>query len=160
MTMESLCLELGIPRRHIKETKCPYRFTVLCHKSWLKCLLDKHKLIDFPSHLQLDDWPTSTGTNIGHAWSTVHLCVSVFFFSYVSSTEIPKVLWRNIFSFNLEIFWSRNVYTVFFALCERKSTYFLLKKMKWWFLYLGELYFYYLLAWTNTHQAKKKHYTF
>lgn len=78
-TMDSICEDLGIPRQQIKETNCSDRFIIFAHKSWLKCLLKKKKIIEFPIHSNIIDWHDWHRTvNVGHPWTTVHITVSLF----------------------------------------------------------------------------------
>ena len=72
--MDVISQELNIPKRQIKETKNRHRFTIIAHKSWLKNISQNGKLIEFPVHYGLDDWPH--GNSLGNSWQKVHIIVS------------------------------------------------------------------------------------
>lgn len=97
--MDQVCLELNIPRKHIRATKHANHYTVLAHRAWLAGLLlptatpespesptgggpTSTSLADaqrvFPEFRTLaalrpeaDEWPSDDD------WQTVHLTVSV-----------------------------------------------------------------------------------
>lgn len=75
--MDSLNQDLGIPRKQVRETKKPHRFIVICHKSWLKCLMQQKRVGKFPIHSGFDEWPASEKT-LGHAWTMAYFAVSRF----------------------------------------------------------------------------------
>lgn len=73
--MDSICLELGIPRKQIKETKYQDRYILLAHKSWLHCLIKYKKLIDFPIFMGLEEWPSNDAVNEYSSWTTIYINV-------------------------------------------------------------------------------------
>lgn len=76
--MDAICEDLFIPRQQIKETKCSDRFIIFTHKSWLKYLLKKKKIIEFPIYTNIVDWNDwQKSTNIGHPWTTAYITVSL-----------------------------------------------------------------------------------
>ncbi|XP_058815567.1 WD repeat-containing protein 81 [Topomyia yanbarensis] len=72
--MEAIAQELNIPRRHIRETRCPHRFQLLAHKSWLKACSQSGKVpSEFPiCVMEALEWPTG-GPSSG--WSRVYITV-------------------------------------------------------------------------------------
>ena len=73
--METLCQELGIPRKQIKETKRLNRFIVVAHKNWLKCLVQENNVEKFPIHPGFEEWPNNE-ENIGQDWSLAYFTVT------------------------------------------------------------------------------------
>lgn len=73
--MDSICQEIGIPKKQIKETKKPDRFVAIVNKSWLKCLVQQKRLAKFPIHNGFDEWPASENS-LGHAWTLAYITVS------------------------------------------------------------------------------------
>lgn len=73
--MDSICQEIGIPKKQIKETKKPDRYIVIVHKSWLKCLMQQKRVPKFPIHDGFDEWPSSEN-GLGHAWTLTYVTVS------------------------------------------------------------------------------------
>lgn len=76
--MEALIQELGIPRKHIRETNKPDRFVVIVHKSWLKYLIEQKRVAKFPVHLGFDEWP-AVDDGLGHSWKLIYFTVIFFF---------------------------------------------------------------------------------
>lgn len=74
--METICQELGIPRKQIKETKRSDRFIVIVHKSWLKCLSQQNSVAKFPIHPGFDEWPNNE-ENIKQDWSLTYFTVKL-----------------------------------------------------------------------------------
>lgn len=72
--MDTICQELGIPRKQIKSTKVVDRYLIAVHKSWLQCLLVQKKLAEFPIYLGADEWPAG-GKYSSHAWTNVYISV-------------------------------------------------------------------------------------
>lgn len=76
--METICQELGIPKKQIKETKRSDRYIVVAHKSWLKCLSQHNSVAKFPVHPGFDEWPTNED-NIKQDWSLSYFTVKMIF---------------------------------------------------------------------------------
>lgn len=72
--MDTICQELGIPRKQIKDTKRLGRFIVIVHKAWLKCLVKENILTKFPAHPGFDEWP-SNAESIGQDWTLTYFTV-------------------------------------------------------------------------------------
>lgn len=72
--MDTICQELGIPRKQIKQTKRPDRFIVIVHKSWLKSLVQDNILSKFPVHHGFNEWPNNE-ESVGPDWSLTYITV-------------------------------------------------------------------------------------
>ncbi|XP_058451453.1 WD repeat-containing protein 81 [Malaya genurostris] len=72
--MESLVQDLNIPRRQIRETRCPHRFQLLVHKSWLKTVSQAGRIPnEFPvCSMEALEWPPVGPSS---AWSRVYVGV-------------------------------------------------------------------------------------
>ncbi|XP_055638329.1 WD repeat-containing protein 81 [Toxorhynchites rutilus septentrionalis] len=72
--MEAITEDLSIPKRHVRETRCPNRFVVLAHKSWLKNISQGGKLpCEFPVYkTDAVEWPAGAASSI---WSRVYVSV-------------------------------------------------------------------------------------
>lgn len=75
--MESICQEIGVARKQIKETKRSDRFIVIVHRAWLSCLVQEKCVAKFPCHPGFDEWPTSDG-GCGRDWTMTYFVVSSF----------------------------------------------------------------------------------
>lgn len=82
--MDSICQEIGVPRKQIKETKRSDRFIVIAHKSWLKCLVQEKCVVKFPTHPGFDEWPTNS-ESLGCDWSLCYFAVSFYKFVLIKS---------------------------------------------------------------------------
>lgn len=73
--MEAIIQDLSIPKRQIRETRCPNRFQLLAHKSWLKLISQSGKVSsDFPLYsTEAFEWPRGGPSS---AWSRVYVSVS------------------------------------------------------------------------------------
>lgn len=71
--MDTLCQELGIPRKQIKETKHPNRFIIVANKNWLKCMVQENIVSKFPAHPGFEEWPNNE--SIGQDWSLAYFMV-------------------------------------------------------------------------------------
>lgn len=57
--MEQACQSLNIPKKQIKETKCPNKFCVIAAKSWLKNIVKYKRFSDFKIYPGIvDEWPS------------------------------------------------------------------------------------------------------
>lgn len=74
--MESICQEIGVPRKQIKKTKRSDRFIVIVHRAWLSCLVQEKCVAKFPSHPGFDEWPT-TDDGCGRDWTRTYFVVSI-----------------------------------------------------------------------------------
>ncbi|XP_055549703.1 WD repeat-containing protein 81 [Wyeomyia smithii] len=74
MEMEAIIQDLNIPRRQIRETRCPKRFQLLTHKSWLKNVSQGGKIpAEFPvCNIDNLEWPA---VGSGSVWSRVNISV-------------------------------------------------------------------------------------
>ena len=75
--MEAIIQDLNIPKRQIRETRCPNRFQLLVHKSWLKTISQSGKVTgDFPLYggSEAFEWPRGGPSS---AWSRVYISVSI-----------------------------------------------------------------------------------
>ncbi|XP_065081240.1 WD repeat-containing protein 81 [Ochlerotatus camptorhynchus] len=72
--MEAIIQDLNIPKRQIRETRCPSRFQLLAHKSWLKLISQSGKVSsDFPLYsTEAFEWPRGGPSS---AWSRVYVSV-------------------------------------------------------------------------------------
>lgn len=74
--MDQVIKEFGIPRKQIRPTGTTNRFIVIAHKSWLQNLHQHNRVVDFPIHKCLDEWPIDDNS-LGYAWSKVIFTVSI-----------------------------------------------------------------------------------
>lgn len=70
--MDTLCEELDISKKQIRETQNTERFIVTIHKLWLKTLIQSGKI--------LADTPKYTETVQAKSWTTVYITVSCIHF--------------------------------------------------------------------------------
>lgn len=75
--MESLCQELGVPRKQIRETIKSDRFVVIVHKSWMKCLMEQKRVAKFPIHPGFDEWPACKD-GLGNGWQLTYITVRLY----------------------------------------------------------------------------------
>lgn len=80
--MDTLCQELGIPRKQIKGTKRLNRFIVVVHKNWLKSLVQENNVSKFPTHPGFEEWPNNE-ESMGEDWSLAYFTVITVFFSII-----------------------------------------------------------------------------
>lgn len=77
--MDSISVELHIPRRQLREVKstCNNRFEAIVAKQWLKTLVSKGRVLSNVPELKKDlfEWP-SNGKGLDHNWQKVHITVS------------------------------------------------------------------------------------
>lgn len=85
--METVCQELGIPRKQIRNTKRTNRFIVITHKSWLKCLSQQQSLAKFPIHPGFDEWP-SDEEHIGQDWALTYFTVNIAIFYSIKQLRL------------------------------------------------------------------------
>lgn len=76
INMETICQEIGVPRKQIKETKRADRFKVIVHRAWLLCLVKEKCVAKFPCHPGFDEWPTSED-GCGRDWTLTYFAVSL-----------------------------------------------------------------------------------
>lgn len=93
--MESICQEIGVPRKQIKETKRIDRHVVIVHRAWLSCLVQEKCVAKFPCHPGFDEWPT-TDDGCGRDWTLTYFVVSALSFDSSMTKVNSVILWSNL----------------------------------------------------------------